>query len=84
MKPKVSTNSLPEQPFNMPLTEGYVERARKHTHNMSATVDNLLEKFADKQERAEAQQRTLFAQVSEAWNILDDKYGTFGSELSSL
>lgn len=84
MKPSVSTNPLPKRPFNLTLTEGNVERARKHTHNLSATVDKLLEEFADREESAESQRRSLYAKVSEAWNTLDEKYGTFGSEFSPL
>lgn len=84
MKPSASTNQPPKRPFNLTLTEGNVERARRHTHNLSATVDKLLEEFAEREENAEAQQRKLYARVSEAWNTLDEKYGTFGAEYSPL
>lgn len=84
MKTIVSTQQPPKRPFNLTLTEFNVERARKHTQNLSATVDKLLEEFAEREESAQAQQRRLYARVSEAWNKLDEKYGTFGAEHSPL
>ena len=79
-----ATQAKLKRPFNLTLNEGTVEQCRRYTDNLSGTVDALLVEFLAKERQADEEKRELYAKVSEAWNILDEKYGSYGSEFSPL
>ena len=73
-----------KRPVNLTLTTSTVEAARCFTSNLSATVDQLLADFAQREAQARIKRLALYESVAEAWNTIDDAVGIFGSEHSPL
>jgi len=73
-----------KRPVNLTLSEHLVERARRHSSNLSATVEELLAQYVTRQEEAlRERQRQVEASLA-AWNALHDEHGSFADAHSTL
>jgi post-segregation antitoxin (ccd killing protein) len=69
-----------KRPFNLTLSEATVAEARRHTSNLSATVDSLLTEFVAKQtQRAQERQRECDA-ICDTWNQFRAEHASFADE----
>lgn len=84
MKPVSSQTQAQKRPVNLTLNERNVEQARLYTNNLSATVDEFLVAFIERESCARQEKRALYAKVSEAWNKFDELHGSFAEEHSTL
>jgi len=73
-----------KRPVNLTLSEDVVVAAKRHSNNLSATVETLLADFTFRQEQAAAQrQQRAQACVSE-WNAVHAAVGSFADEHNTL
>jgi antitoxin CcdA len=80
----VSHLSTRKRPVNLTLNEVLVERARRYTDNLSATLESLLTEYVARQEREQALREQAAQRCCQDWNALHDRIGSFANEHQTL
>jgi antitoxin CcdA len=80
----VSSAAAGKRPVNLLLNEATVREARRHTSNLSATVENLLADYVARQESARNERQTQADAVAEAWNRFQAEHGSIADDYSTL
>lgn len=73
-----------KRPVNLTLSDEVVAAAKRHSDNLSATVESLLADFARRQDEAAAQQHRHAQACASEWNAVNDSMGSFADEHSTL
>ncbi len=82
--PPIHTAAGRKRPVNLTLSEDVVLSARRYSHNLSATVDALLEGFVQQQERARQERLQQAQSCAREWNAVSEAVGSFADEHSTL
>lgn len=83
----MSTSTLPSgrrRPVNLTLNSEVVEKARRVSHNLSATVESLLVTYIDQQTHELQSHQQLARQTALAWNEFHAESGSFADEYIKL
>ena len=73
-----------KRPLNLSLSEGLVKQARRHTGNLSATVEELLARYVAEHEAACQNRGEMAAACAADWNLVHNAVGSFADEHSTL
>ena len=73
-----------KRPVNLFLNEENVQRAKRYTDNLSATVDTLLADFVSTQDAVEWARQKRDDATAEAWNRFESALGSFADDHSTL
>jgi len=79
-----SNNMSAKRPVNLFLNEDNVQRAKRYTDNLSATVDTLLADFVSGKESAQQSRQRRDDAVAEAWNHFEATHASFADEHATL
>lgn len=77
-------SSTRKRPVNLTLNEVLVERARRYTDNLSATLESLLTEYVARQEHAQALREQAAQRCCQDWNALHDRIGSLANEHQTL
>jgi antitoxin CcdA len=73
-----------KRPVNITLNENLLATAKKYTHNLSATLEELLTEFVQQEQNAFAQRQKHAHLLSKRWNHFHDTHGSFADEYNNL
>jgi post-segregation antitoxin (ccd killing protein) len=73
-----------KRPVNLTLSEGLVEQARTYSENLSATVENLLTEYVQRQQRLNLERQKSAQACAMQWNAVNASVGSFADEHSTL
>lgn len=82
--PLDSVNSRRKRPVNLTLSEDVVASARRYSHNLSATVEDLLGSYVQQQERVHQERLRLAQACTSEWNAVHEATGSFADEHNTL
>jgi len=78
------SNQARKRPVNLTLNEDLVSQAKGMTNNLSGVVEQLLAEYVAKQNNAR-QEKARHAEVAaQAWNVFNERSGSFADEHSTL
>lgn len=78
------SNQARKRPVNLTLNEDLVSQAKGMTNNLSGVVEQLLAEYVAKQNSAQ-QEKARYAEVAaQAWNVFNERSGSFADEHSTL
>ena len=69
---------------NLTLNQELVVQAKTYTHNLSATVEELLSGYVVGQQQARANREQAAQACTTQWNALHQRIGSFADEHSTL
>lgn len=84
MEQIVDYSAKSTRPVSLSLNESTLVEASRYTADLSATVNALLADYVARESGSLAEKKALYKKVAEAWNKLDDQYGSFGEQYSPL
>jgi antitoxin CcdA len=73
-----------KRPVNLTLSEEVVASAKVYSNNLSATVENLLMEYTQRQQQAAAQRQQQARLCASEWNVVHASVGSFADEHSTL
>lgn len=73
-----------KRPVNLTLSEGLVEQARFYSENLSATVENLLTEYVQRQKRLDLERQKQAKACAIQWNAVNASIGSFADEHTTL
>lgn len=73
-----------KRPVNLTLSEGVVAAAKRYSNNLSATVESLLNEYAQGQEQAAVARQQQAKICAGEWNAVHASVGSFADEHSTL
>jgi antitoxin CcdA len=79
-----SVPSPRKRAVNLTLSEGLVEQARLFSENLSATIENLLADYVQRQQRADLERQKGALACAAQWNAFNASVGSFADEHTTL
>lgn len=79
-----SVPPLRKRPVNLTLSEGLVEQARLYSENLSATVENLLAEYVQRQQCLDLDRQKGAMACAAQWNAFNASVGSFADEHTTL
>ena len=79
-----SVPSSRKRAVNLTLSEGLVEEARFYSENLSATIENLLADYVQRQQRADLERQKAALACAAQWNAFNASVGSFADEHTTL
>lgn len=73
-----------KRPVNLTLSEDVVSSAKRYSHNLSATVEALLNSYVQQQERERHERQQAARASASEWNAVHEAVGSFADEHSTL
>ncbi len=80
----MQNNPVRKRPVNLTLNEELVTRAKGMTTNLSGVVEQLLAEYVMKQSNAQQEKTRQAEVVAQAWNIFNERSGSFADEYTTL
>ncbi len=78
------SNQSRKRPVNLTLNEELVSQAKGLTDNLSGVVEQLLTDFVMKQNSAQQEKARSAEVAAQAWNLFNERSGSFADEHSTL
>jgi antitoxin CcdA len=69
---------------NLTMNESLVAQARTYTNNLSATMEELLAEYVDRQQKALLSRQQMAHEASAEWNTVHASVGSFADEHCTL
>jgi antitoxin CcdA len=76
--------NAPKRPINLSLNEDLVRQARAYTHNLSATLEILLQDFVATEEARRSAADQAVDRIIDGFDAFHRKYGLLSDEFSDF